>query len=328
MVSARPTHGSVYRRVVQAGPTRASAARQSVDRIVDEETGDSRRTLWRHESVTRAAACRSAACECGRPSGPRRRFNSRAFRRLARSDLSDARRERIPWSRPRAHRSRSRNPATASQRSACRGEALVRLDRVEALGERRDDVGNDDHVGVLKVRRHVVVRSRRRAGARSAASKQLARLGAERVGPTRTTLSRRNRARELDDELDVEPRLVERPDVDRGRRGRQVVRARLRPPEVVDVDAVRDERDRTDRALASPRAPASRRRPRRPARAPARRAAVGVRARAADSGASSQSSVTSYSDGHPVCSISGAYVTSFTHSTGCREAGGACDART
>ena len=55
---------------------------------------------------------------------------------------------------------------------------------------------------------------------------------------------------ELDDELDVKTSVVQRPQVDGRGRGGKVGGPRARTSEVLDVDAVRNERDRAVRTAA------------------------------------------------------------------------------
>ncbi len=147
------------------------------------------------------------------------------------------------------HRGGHRGPAD--------GQALVGLDRVEALGERRHHVGDDHHVGVLEVARHPVV------GPGSEEVDVAERVEAVTIdaalrasGPTSTT-ARSGRARgQPSHEVDVEAVVVQRAHVDRHRARRQVRRPRPRRREVVDVDGVGDHHQvragSTGRLAASP----------------------------------------------------------------------------
>ena len=165
--------------------------------------------------------------------------------------------------------SRPRKPATSTatvgRPTAAHSYALIgsRLSVNE-----RHDVRHDHHVGVLEVSRDVgVVAASEQVDTRKAAQ---ARVGcvAERIGPDEHHVELGKRGRELDDQVEVEPILVEGADVDRNRTGRQVRRARPWSTEVLRVDRVRNQRgDRHGRVAGSRRAPVSTRRPRRPRRA-------------------------------------------------------------
>jgi len=78
----------------------------------------------------------------GRPSRHRRRDRGREPRAIR---DRDTRIDRIAESRDRGRDHR-----------ASHGLVLVQLDRVEAVGERVDDVRHDEHVGVLQVPDHLL----------------------------------------------------------------------------------------------------------------------------------------------------------------------------
>ena len=128
---------------------------------------------------------------------------------------------------------------------------LVELDGVEAVGERRDDVRHDEHVGVLQVADHLFPRP----GAEEQGSRPLqspGRLCAEQVRADeheRAVVTERARRRLA--QADVDPVGMGRPEVQRDASGRQVGRPRRGAPVGLGVDRVRDEHDRPGRALAA-----------------------------------------------------------------------------
>ena len=135
--------------------------------------------------------------------------------------------------------------AEAGDRGGHRGpadrEALVGLDRVEALGERRDHVRHDHHVGVLEVGGDLG-----RTGACRPAPRWVAGAGGRgwssesESGPTSTTVSSGSVGGQALDEVDVDAVLVQGADVDRHVAGGQVGGARSGSQEVVGVDRVGD----------------------------------------------------------------------------------------
>ena len=164
-------------------------------------------------AIARTRSCQSATRTAGLGSCPVRRGHRIAYgldERLAGRDR-DARIVGIPEP---GHGGRDDGPPDRL--------ILVQLDRVEAVGERRDDVRHDQHVGMLQVADHLVAGTRAEKD-HPRASQSLRRFGSERVRPDQDERSLcTERPGGLLAECDVDPVFVKGPDVDGDRPAGQI----------------------------------------------------------------------------------------------------------
>ena len=121
------------------------------------------------------------------------------------------------------------------------GEALIRLDRVEAFGERGHHMRHDHHVGMLQVGGDVLIEARPEEMHVGERTEHLLIVAGQAGRTDQHDLQMRKATSQVDNQIGVEPLALDAADVHCSRTGGQVVGSRARPLKVVGVDCIRNQ---------------------------------------------------------------------------------------